>query len=546
MSNEPARQPETAISPASSGQSIAKVTFTRGDLWLSAAVGMVAFVAYALTLAEGLLRADMGEFQTLAATLGHAHPTGYPVYLLLAKASTAIPFGDIAYRVNLLSALMGAVAVALMVPLGKVLTGRRWVSAVGALALAFSPAFWSQAIIAEVYTTGAVCMLGILLALAIWQVNGRLRWLFVAGCLGGMVLGVHTTVAFMAFGAVVFVWLKPERRAVHAAVATLGAVAGVAVFLIAFAIVDRADSPCGYFHTVLEPSRSEWNLAPEDTDGFFERVRLSLSAPQFQGMLFSQTPSQTSAKTIEYLENLSREFPPLWLVAAALGCWHLNRRNGRMMLLLGLTWFAHLFYELQFNGIVWVMYISTYVLVALLGVVGLDWCISEIGKRVARSPIALDRAVGAVGVFVVAWPMFFASAWDDEGRRAYWVPEEERDSVGVAYSAQFHDDVEWFIDGLEDDAVVFTGWCVLYPYYYVAHVEKGRTDMVFLHDYPSAGRFVLADSAIDYIREIKRTTPDRAIYVTGEPPNVAAAFELEAAHEDPDRNLVYRVGSPKP
>ena len=161
MTDEPAEQP----------QPLTFVTLTRGDLWLSVGVALVAFIAYVLTLAEGLLRADMGEFQTLAATLGHAHPTGYSVYLLMAKAATAIPVDgqSIAYRVNLLSALMGAVAVGLMVPVGKVLTGRRWISGVGALALAFSPAFWSQAIIAEVYTTGAACMLGVLLCLVLWH-----------------------------------------------------------------------------------------------------------------------------------------------------------------------------------------------------------------------------------------------------------------------------------------------------------------------------------------------------------------------------------------
>ena len=40
-----------------------------------------AMVGYVPTLAPGLLRADSGEFQTLAVTLGYSHPTGYPVYL---------------------------------------------------------------------------------------------------------------------------------------------------------------------------------------------------------------------------------------------------------------------------------------------------------------------------------------------------------------------------------------------------------------------------------------------------------------------------------
>ena len=60
------------------------VSWDRRDLGLGVAVAVVALVVYVLTLAPGLLRADSGELQTLAVTLGYAHPTGYPVYLLLA------------------------------------------------------------------------------------------------------------------------------------------------------------------------------------------------------------------------------------------------------------------------------------------------------------------------------------------------------------------------------------------------------------------------------------------------------------------------------
>ncbi|MBN2475933.1 MAG: DUF2723 domain-containing protein [Pirellulales bacterium] len=519
------------------------------DGWTALGVGLVALVAYVPLLAPGLLRADMGELQTLAVTLGYAHPTGYPVYLLVAKAATAIPVGDVPYRVNLLSALMGAVAAALVVPLGTVLTGRRWIPIAGGLALAFSPTFWSQAIIAEVYTTAAACTVLVLLGLALWQQTGRLRWLFAGACVGGVSLGIHTTVAFMAPAAVLFVLLHRRRWKANLAAAVAGAATGAAITLAAFYVIDRADSPCSYFRTVINPSRSEWNLELDDTDDFLERVWLSITAPQFQGKLTSQPLKRTAEKAQQYLENLPREFPPLWLAAAVAGVWRLLRQNAKMSLLLTLTYLAHLVYDLQFDGIVHVMYISTYVLFAVFGTVGLAWA-SDGCRRLAAgrgkrrwSAAACDGACAIAAVAVVVWPMLFAAAWDREHRRAYWVPPEELDSVGVEYSTGYHRDVRELLGKLEDDAVVFTGWCHLYPYYYVALVEQGRTGMEFYIDYVDGFNHPeLADSAVQFVRHIKQTTPERPIYFTHIVRRIAELYEFEPAHEGLER--LYRVGKP--
>src|ERR671913_320170 len=72
------------------------------------------FMLYVHTLASSLLYGDSAEFQTIAYTLGVGHPTGYPIYVLLAKLFTFLPAGDIAYRVNLFSAVCSALTVALV------------------------------------------------------------------------------------------------------------------------------------------------------------------------------------------------------------------------------------------------------------------------------------------------------------------------------------------------------------------------------------------------------------------------------------------------
>src|SRR5512138_906209 len=116
---------------------------------------------YSLTLAPGLTWAnfgsDGGDLIAAAATGGVAHPSGYPLYLLLARLFQVIPIGTLAFRTNLLS----ATAITLAAILVFELTARSlsvseeqpnwWAGLASAYAFGLAPLVWSQAVITEVY-----------------------------------------------------------------------------------------------------------------------------------------------------------------------------------------------------------------------------------------------------------------------------------------------------------------------------------------------------------------------------------------------------------
>jgi hypothetical protein len=139
---------------------------------------------YALTLAPTVVAMfdDSLELQLVTYVLGIVHPTGYPLYTLLGWLFTRLPVGDVAYRVNLMSAVFAAITVALVYLIGLELgvsqpwspsdtqhlvhTRLPWAEVLtalmGALALAVSPVFWSQATVAEVYSLNAAFVAAIL------------------------------------------------------------------------------------------------------------------------------------------------------------------------------------------------------------------------------------------------------------------------------------------------------------------------------------------------------------------------------------------------
>ena len=119
-------------------------------------------LVYLLTLSPYVGRADTFEFQVTALRLGIAHPTGYPLYVLLGKLFTLLPFGTLAWKVNLTAAVCAAGAVGLVYLLIHRLTQRPTIAVLAALALAWSSSVWSQAIIAEVYALNLLFVAGAL------------------------------------------------------------------------------------------------------------------------------------------------------------------------------------------------------------------------------------------------------------------------------------------------------------------------------------------------------------------------------------------------
>jgi hypothetical protein len=169
---------------------------------------VLTLVVYLLTLAPGPLGGDAGEFQTAARVWGLSHPTGYPLYMLLLKVWALLPIGSVAYRTNLLAAVLAAAATGLFYLLLQLITRQRLGAVVGALVLAFSPLFWSQAVIADKYALNALLITGVLGAAVYWGQAPDRRCLCLLALAYGLSLAHHRTMILFAPGLALYVlWL---------------------------------------------------------------------------------------------------------------------------------------------------------------------------------------------------------------------------------------------------------------------------------------------------------------------------------------------------
>jgi len=212
-----------------------------GAPWLLALLGATTFGLYLRTLGRAVGEADTFEFQVVAPALGIAHPTGYPLYILLGKLFSMLPFGSVAWRVNLTSAVAATGAVLCLYVLleragAQSMVGteahRGVVAFLVALTLAFSRLLWSQAVVAEVYALNLL-FVAALLALATVLLEGRGSRRTVGGLafLAGLALTHHLTI-LLFLPAVGLALLLARPR-----IGWRGWIAALGLFLLGLAVI---------------------------------------------------------------------------------------------------------------------------------------------------------------------------------------------------------------------------------------------------------------------------------------------------------------------
>lgn len=176
---------------------------------------LLPFALYVRTAPPTVYNIDSAELATAAATLGIPHPPGYPLHVLIGHAFTYLPFGDVGFRVNLMSAVFGALTLLLVYMIVMRLTSSR-LSAIGAAwLLGFAYPFWSDAIVAEVYTLDTALVAGMVLFLLRWQSDRRTADLLCAFALLGLSFANRTTNVLNVPAVLLFlapdVWREPWR-----------------------------------------------------------------------------------------------------------------------------------------------------------------------------------------------------------------------------------------------------------------------------------------------------------------------------------------------
>lgn len=490
---------------------------------------------YVRTLARGLLIGDSAEFKTIAYTMGMGHPTGYPVYVLIGKLFTYLPIGEIAYRVNLFSAVSAAIAIAILYLVIRQLGANHASAFFGSLLLAFVPQFWKFAVVAEVYAPSAACLASILLCVLKWSESNKPYWIFLAGLSGGVSLGIHSSIALTAPAILIYLFanLKAQRGTrqkglVAIKYAGLGVLTGIGLFLLSFFYIDHRNSPAGYYNSVIFPWLGVWDMTASDFDSPFERLAFLYFPPQFRGRFFSAPIDLVTLRLKDFIRDhgLLLTFGLLGAISYFIP----NRRSiaekGEAMLLLlvfsvsmafAVTYDVHDYYA---------FYYPSFLVLGILSGLGVHRSVKAV-MTAAKVPHLAPWVSGIFcgAVLAVSFHGSLSYAWRNR------IPPglDARDEYSFRYPAADRLKSERMVAILEDDAIVFTNWNRLYSLYYVAVVIHGRLDMDFHQTHPQEGDDRIPDTLIDYIES---NIDERPVYFTMYPFPLLDRYSVSSIRPD--------------
>lgn len=290
------------------------------DILLVAAaclVATVAFWAYSRTLLPGVDLGDTGGFQAAVLWPENSARRAYPLYYTLAAPFVrAVSAGNPARGLNLFSAIWAAVAVGLLTFASGRLTRSPLAGAAAGLLLAFSFTFWTQAIIAEVYSLHLAFVAACLIALAAFATGPTSARLAVFFALYAVAFGNHLAmILFLVPFTVFLMQVHPRPHELFAPSTILLAIVIAATAALQYAgtfmyVWSSIDAPNAWSDRIaafwLDVTKADWR----------------------EEMIFSVARSQVRNRLQMWAWDARQQFGIAGLALAALGAvrvWSLSR-----------------------------------------------------------------------------------------------------------------------------------------------------------------------------------------------------------------------------
>ena len=419
---------------------------------LGAAV--LALAVYVRTLLPGVAFGDWAEMQTVPHVLGISHPTGYPTYLIVAHVAQLIPIGSIAFRGNLLSAVLMSAAIGVMVLIVRRLGVRPWIAMASGLVLAFSGTIWESALIAEVNGLHLLLIALIIHRALVWAATPSTRELAIGGALVGLSLGNHLLTLMVAPFIVAFVLWTGRSMIVRRPVILLAPIVAAAATLLVYLYIPiRA----GQAPALAYNHPDTLDRLVELVSGAQFREKFGFLEPSGPGRLIDDVPALATL----IVERSTIFLPLAGLVGIAL----LLRARPAFGALLGSIVLVGLYVYSTYEQL------EHYLLVPLLALavaasVALERLARALPPRslrvdgiVAGRLVAALWAIVAVALLVGNWPVVDRSA----------------DRRGDVY-------IDQMFDVLPPGAAILSYWHASTPLWYGQHVDGRRPDVLILDD----------------------------------------------------------------
>jgi tetratricopeptide (TPR) repeat protein len=436
-----------------------------GTLWL-----------YLHTLTPTVGFHDSGDMITAVYSLGIPHPPGYPLYCLMGKLFSFISIGNIAYRLNAMSAMFAALAVLVIYFIVVKTTSQILPAIIAGLILALTSTFWEQAVIAEKYTLNAFFMAVLIFILLKWQEIIRdpkygynhkhtNRTLYAFALILGLSFTHHLQTVFIIPAAIYFLLVanwgdikKIKKNTLLKAISIFF----IPIFLYLYLPVRAATHP----------------LANWGDPATFERFIAHISAAAYKGFFSAET---LLTNFINHLQFFPKQFTITFLLIGIFGAMIIFMTNRHFFIFLLIIIIADICHSVRYTiPNIEDYYIPSYMIISIwigYGVIGVinimrrGYSLLEEQQKKRKHPFhkscfIIPRFV-VPGIFLILLIIPFLSHYSHNNRSKYY----------LAYDMGLN-----ILDPLKKNAMVITkGDDDLFPLWYHQRIENRRTDIALFN-----------------------------------------------------------------
>lgn len=432
-------------------------------------LGIILLSVYMATLLPGTgYQCDSAKFQFVGHVLGTPHPTGFPTYIFVNYFFTNLfPFGSLAYKANLLSALLSiAASIFLFLMFLKVFSVRKTVAFVTALSLGLTYTLWSQSIVAEVYTLNLLFLTSVLYFFLRWHQSGR-NIDFYSGCaLYAISFGNHLSMILILPAIVWLVWRTDKQTFFD-----IKKILWVLLFIILGAL-----QYAYFFWRYYSPDTAYIEMAVPN----LERFLFYISGAQYKSRMFSFSISQVFSDRIPWFIIQTLKECGLLIPAAIYGAVKLKKPAIHYFLLL--AFLGNAVYAVNYNiNEIFVYLIPNYLIIAIYAGAGLDVILNKIA---AKWP-GKKASVRTLAIFCII-PLFLLF---------YNLPKMHRFN-----SPRYADRVERILEIVKSDAVIISPddyYSQFFWYYLIGEGWEKKNNIYLVHHFN-------IDEFDAYIRENKK------------------------------------------
>jgi hypothetical protein len=277
---------------------------------------IVPFTIYVLTLEKKLIGGDTTWYALQIPEMYIMVPTGYPTFSIFLKLFTYIPIGDLAFRLNLFSALFGGITILFLYLAINRLIKNEILSLSSSLIFAFLFPYWFVANRLEFDTLNSFFLALVLFSAFLYKEKRRRKILYLFFFSLGLSLTNHPITFFVVPAILLYVIIVDPR--VFKSIKTIGM--SILWFIIPL---------LSYFYLIIR-SKQGYGQVTDLTKLFYYITGRNVAGEVHGGTFFDKPLNEVFMVIKDYLEIFYDNFGLALIVIAIIGLGYLIKKDWKL------------------------------------------------------------------------------------------------------------------------------------------------------------------------------------------------------------------------